>query len=205
MTHVIKITAQKRHSNRFNIFLSNDERISVTDDLILRFSLSRGLELNETEIEALKQAADVAFTREKALELLSLRDHAAGELYTKLLQKGYQKVAIEAAIEYLQGKNYLNDERFISLFMKELVERKRLGPAKIREKLYQRGLHSDLINEHLNYYDHETQVANCHYHLLKKFKTPIFENREDKAKAVRYLQAKGFAWDVISVVLSDKS
>lgn len=201
MLRIIKITAQKRHSNRFNIFLDNDERISVTDDLILRFSLSRGKELNDEEFEALKHATDVAFTREKALELLSLRDHATGELRTKLYKKGYQKAAIEAAIDYLQSKNYLNDERFIKLYIKELIERKQLGSSKIREKLFQRGLHSDLINEYLQHYDFETQVENCKYHLLKKFKKTNFDTREEKAKAIRFLQGKGFNWEVISFVI----
>ncbi len=200
MLRVTKITVQKRHSNRFNIFLDNDERISVTDDLILRFSLSRGKELDDKEVEALRHAADVAFTREKALELLSRRDHATGELRTKLYQKGYQKAAIQAAIEYLQSKNYLNDERFIKLYLKELIERKQLGPSKIREKLFQRGLSSELINEYIQHYDFETQVENCKFHMLKKFKQQNFETREDLAKAIRYLQGKGFSWEAINSV-----
>ena len=201
MGRILKITAQKRHSNRFNVFLDNDERISVTDDLILDFSLSSNMELDDDTLESLRKAADFAFTREKALELLSLRDHAAGELRTKLFQKGYQKDAIAAAITYLQEKNYLNDARFAKLYTKELIERKQLGPAKIREKLYQRGLHSDLINENLQYYDDETQIDNCRFHILKKYKTVVFDSREEKAKVIRYLQGKGFTWSTISLVI----
>ena len=201
MPSLIKITQQKKHTNRYNCFFDNDERISVIDDMIFKFDLSAGKKMSEEDISELKAEADRAFTREKAIELLSLREHAAGELRTKLLQKGYKKDAIEAALEYLQSKNYLSDERFAKLFSKELIERKQLGPAKIREKLFQRGLPSDMINEYLKLYDLETQIENCRYHFLKKFKNQSFDLKEDKSKAIRYLQGKGFSWEVISKII----
>lgn len=206
MPSLIKITQQKKHSNRYNCFFDNDERISVIDDMIFTFDLSAGKKLSEEDMIALKAEADRAFTREKAIELLSLREHAAGELRTKLLQKGYQKDAIAAAIKYLQDKNYLNDARFANLFAQELVHKKRFGPSKIREKLYQRGLSADVIQKILTEYDQDQQIENCHYHFMKKFKTHSdFESMEDKSKAIRYLQGKGFSWDVINTVFSGKN
>lgn len=202
MPAVIRLTQQKNHSNRYNLFLDNDERISITDDLIFKFSISTGKEFSDEEVNELKDAADLAFTREKALELLSLREHGSGELRTKLLQKGYQKAAIAEVIDYLKNKNYLNDERFADLYTNELIHHKRIGPAKLREKLYQRGVSGDTIQSVILNYDHEAQIENCRYHLQKKFKSQTtFETREEKAKAIRYLQGKGFSWDVINSVI----
>ena len=202
MPAVLRLTQQKNHSNRYNLFLDNDERISITDDLIFKFSISSGKEFTESELADLKAAADLAFTREKALELLSLREHGSGELRTKLFRKGYQKAAITEVIEYLKEKNYLNDERFAELFSDELIQRKQVGPAKLKEKLYQRGVPRDVIDDIMLNYDRETQLENCRYHLEKKFKNRrSFETREEKAKAVRYLQGKGFSWGIISSVI----
>ncbi len=182
------------------MFLDNEERISVTDDLILDFSLSSNIELDDETLDELRKAADFAFTREKALELLSLRDHASGELRTKLFQKGYQKDAIAAAIDYLREKNYVNDTRFAELFSQELIQRKQLGPMKVKEKLFQRGVSTDIINDILSNYDHEKQLENCRYHFQKKFKSKrLLESKEERSKAIRYLQGKGFGWDVIGI------
>lgn len=203
MPAVVRLTQQKNHSNRYNLFLDNDERISITDDLILKFNISSGREFSDEEFKLLKDAADVAFTREKALELLSLREHGSGELRTKLLQKGYQKAAIAEVIDYLKEKNYLNDGRFADLYSQELIQRKKLGPAKLKEKLYQRGIRTDIIQMIMTDYDRETQIENCRFHFEKKFKSHTsFETREEKAKAVRFLQGKGFTWDVIADILN---
>jgi len=203
MPTVIRLTQQKNHSNRYNCFLDNDERISITDDLIFKFDLSSGKEFTEEELLKLKSAADKAFTREKALELLSLREHGSGELRTKLLQKGYEKANIAEVIEYLKVKNYLNDERFAELFSQELIQRKQLGPMKVKEKLFLRGIASSVIRDILMNYDREKQLENCLYHFQKKFKSnPQFETREEKAKVIRYLQGKGFGWDVIAEVIN---
>ncbi len=204
MPAVVRLTQQKRHSNRYNCYFDNDERISIVDDMIFKFDLSAGKELSETEMLALKVEADKAFTREKALELLSLREHGSGELRTKLMQKGYEKAVIAEVLDYLKEKNYLNDERFADLFSQELIQRKQFGPMKVKEKLFQRGMSSSLIQNILLNYDRETQVENCRFHFLKKFKTNTsFENREEKAKAVRFLQGKGFGWDVINSVIGN--
>lgn len=203
MPAVVRLTQQKNHSNRYNLFLDNDERISITDDLILKFNISSGREFSDEEFKLLKDAADVAFTREKALELLSLREHGSGELRTKLLQKGYQKAAIAEVIDYLKEKNYLNDGRFADLYSQELIQRKKLGPAKLKEKLYQRGVPADVSQKIMLNYDRETQIENCRFHFEKKFKSRTsFETREEKAKAVRFLQGKGFGWDVIADILN---
>jgi len=203
MPTVIRLTQQKNHSNRYNCFLDNDERISITDDIIFKFDLSKGKELSEDELIELKSAADKAFTREKALELLSLREHGSGELRTKLLQKGYEKANIAEVIEYLKAKNYLNDERFAELFSQELIQRKQLGPMKVKEKLYQRGISSSVIKNVLMNYNREKQLENCQYHFQKKFKSNTsFRTKEEKAKAIRFLQGKGFGWDVINSIIS---
>jgi len=202
MPAVIRLTQQKKHPNRYNCFLDNDERISITDDLIFKFKLSSGKDLSEEDIIKLKAEADRAFTREKALELLSMREHGSGELRTKLLQKGYDKNIIPEVINYLKDKNYLNDERFAELYSQELIQRKQLGPMKVKEKLFQRGIASQVINSILLNYDRDIQIENCYFHFTKKFKAKTtFDTREEKAKAIRYLQGKGFAWDVISEVV----
>jgi regulatory protein len=203
MPVVLRLTQQKNHSNRYNLFLDNDERVSITDDLIFKFGISSGKDLSDNELKDLKSAADIAFTREKALELLSLREHGSGELRTKLLQKGYQKGAIADVIDYLKEKNYLNDERFADLYAEELIQRKRLGPVKVKEKLFQRGVNGDIIRAVLMTYDRDIQIENCRFHFEKKFKSRVsFETREEKAKAIRFLQGKGFAWDIIADCLT---
>ncbi|MBW6458070.1 MAG: RecX family transcriptional regulator [FCB group bacterium] len=204
MPRITRLSAQKKHPHRYNCFLDNDERITITDDMIIRFHLASGSELSDAELQRLRNEADRVFTREKALELLSLRDHAAGELRTKLLQKGYKKEHIPGVIRELQEKKYINDSRFADMYAAELIDKKHEGPAKVKERLIRRGVPAETIRGIMADYDDARQIANCRYHYEKKFPTlrggdPV----SDKQKMIRFLQGKGFGWQVISAVLEE--
>lgn len=204
MPKILRITQQKRHSNRYNCYLDNDERISVTDDMILKFRLSAGLELKPEDLEAIAKEADMVFTREKALELLSLRDHSAKELFLKLMRKGYQKPHIEKVIRDLQNKKYLDDERFARYYAEELIGSKRLGPRLLREKLFNRGISAGEISNILDSYEKDKILENCRYHYSKKVKSLRNEEpRKAVEKMTRFLLGKGFNWESISSVLDE--
>ncbi len=202
MPSVLRITQQKRHPNRYNLFLDNDERISVTDDLLIKYQLSSGVSLSDAQLRDMKHAADIVFTREKAIELLSLRDHGSGELKVKLLQKGYDKAVIENVIASLRSRDYLNDRRFAETYAAELIRLKRLGPRKVKEKLFRRGVGADIIHRVLLDYDPEQQLENCRYHFEKKDRQLAEEDPvKRKQKLIRFLQGKGFGWNSISKIL----
>ncbi|MFO7841491.1 MAG: RecX family transcriptional regulator [Fidelibacterota bacterium] len=202
MPEILRITQQKKHPDRYNLFLDNDERISITADMIIKYRLSPGILLNDKELRELKKTADIVFTREKAIELLSLRDHGSGELKVKLLQKGYDKDIIAKVIRDLLARDYLNDRRFAEMFANELIRVKHLGPYKVKEKLFQRGVRADIISQLLADYDNTEQVQNCRYHFEKKHKRLIEEDPEKrKQKIIRFLQGKGFGWNSISKII----
>jgi regulatory protein len=204
MPTVLRITQQKKHPHRYNLFLDNEERISITDDMILKYHLSTGVELDGAQLDRIMRDADRVFTREKALELLALRDHAGGELRTKLLQKGYDKHIIPEVIAYLESKGYLDDRRFAESYAGELTGVKRLGSRKVREKLFQRGVDSGVIREVLDSFDAEREAENCRYHYRKKKRTlPGKDEKKEQQKLIRFLQGKGFGWNVIARVMGE--
>ncbi|MCK4813319.1 MAG: RecX family transcriptional regulator [Candidatus Marinimicrobia bacterium] len=206
MPIVLRLSQQKKHPHRYNCFLDNDERITITDDMIIQFHLSSGASLSEEDILRIKKIADSVFTREKAFELLSLREHAAGELISKLLQKGYKKEAIYKVINYLKERNYINDVRFASMYSEELIKRRRYGPIKIREKLFQRGISSNIIKKILSNINTIEQIENCRFHYEKKHRQ-LQNSDSDKTqqKIIRFLRGKGFTWDIISQVIGKDS
>ncbi|MDD5709803.1 MAG: RecX family transcriptional regulator [Candidatus Marinimicrobia bacterium] len=202
MPRILRISRQKRHPNRYNLYLDDDSRISVTDDMLLQFALSSGRELNDKEMSALLQKADEVFTREKALELLSMREHSLRELSVKLRQKGYRADIVTKVLDDLESRNYIDDERFAALYAEELIRSKRLGPLQVREKLFKRGIPAENIREILENYPSEEQIGNCRFHFEKKLPGIREENSERAAgKMIRYLQGKGFDWETISRIV----
>lgn len=202
MPRILRITRQKRHPNRYNLYLDNDLRISVTDDMLLQFTLSSGRELSDKEMSVLLLKADEVFTREKALELLSMREHSLRELSVKLRQKGYKADIVAKVLSDLESRHYVDDGRFAALYAEELIRGKRLGPLLVREKLFKRGISAENIREILQNYRSEEQIDNCRYHFEKKL-PGIREESSEKAaeKMIRYLQGKGFDRETISRIV----
>ncbi len=56
--------------------------------------------------------------REKALDLLSRREHSVEELRRKLLQRGLLEESVTEVVEGLQAQGYLDDLRFAESFVR---------------------------------------------------------------------------------------
>ena len=90
--------------------------------------------------------------RNKALDLLSRREHSVAELRAKLITRDFDPDAIEAAIETLIQEDLVSDDRFAGAFVISRT-RKGQGPIRIRGELRQREVADELIDRHLEQTD----------------------------------------------------
>ena len=79
-----------------------------------------------------------------AVRLLAGREHARGELITKLGQRGWTPSQCEQIIEELVADGLQSDERFAESFVRARTQ-KAYGPVRIRAELQQRGIDRGLI------------------------------------------------------------
>ena len=97
MPTLTAITETKR--GRYALFFDGEFAFSLDEDTFAACALHAGDELTETEIYDLRQKSDARRALDKAMDLLALRDHAAGELYQKLCRKFDPHTAAELSIE----------------------------------------------------------------------------------------------------------
>ena len=138
---------------------------------------------------------------DRAVGLLSRREHSEKELKTKLLSKGgTQADTIARVIEDLKQRNYLSDQRFTDMFVQSRMERGD-GPLKIRHELESKGIAESIIDQHLNQPDQVWERV-----LLKvwskKFGEVIPSNYNEWARQARFLQSRGFTSELIRKVVS---
>lgn len=138
----------------------------------------------------------------KALYLLSMRDHATEELRKKLKERKYPMEMINETIDRMTSYGYLNDER-VSQTMTRMLIRQNWGPYQIRNKLKLKGFsekHIDLAFDEL--VDEDTWFEHAQDRLSIKFKKPVEEmDKDEKQKAFRHLQYRGYGGDVIRALL----
>lgn len=136
-----------------------------------------------------------------AIYSLAMREHSRQEIYNKLKNKDFSEgVDIDALLEKLEEKNYLNEERFTESFIRYRISRGQ-GVIKIKNDLRQRGISGLLISSVM-------QVANIDWPQLasvqreKKFGLVKPLDYKEKAKQMRFLAGRGFEADTIRFVVN---
>jgi regulatory protein len=137
---------------------------------------------------------------EKALALLTRREHSAYELLSKLGQKGYAHQDIDDAIAYCQTQGYQSDERFVSSFI-HARQRQGFGPIKVKYELKARGVSDALIQDALD--ANEDWLAIAFRVWQKKFNGFVETNLKARAKQQRFLLNRGFSNELISNVMKE--
>ncbi|NRA42855.1 MAG: regulatory protein RecX [Pseudomonadales bacterium] len=102
-----------------------------------------------------------------ALGLLAKREYSVLMLKQKLVNKHYNEQTISALLEYLQEKQFISDQRFAELFIRDAL-RKYRGANRIRSELAQKGINSALVSEQLDALNIDWQSI-AHDLLSKKF------------------------------------
>lgn len=146
-------------------------------------------------------ADEAEAVHEAALRLLARRDHASGELTTKLIQRGFDRARVEAELARLTEAGLLDDARFAEAFAEQRAERGD-GPIKIEAALRQRGIAAEVSAAALDGVAPDWP-AHARAALAKRFgATPAADQRE-RARRARFLQGRGFPAELVRRLLDD--
>lgn len=138
-----------------------------------------------------------------ALYLLSQREHTKRELQNKLIAKGFSVEQVIAVIAELANKNLQSDARFTESYI-NMRKNRGFGPLHIKAELEQRGVSKEIIHQYL-YSDVIDWLEIAYETRRKKFGEEIPPGFVEQAKQKRYLQYKGFDFDLIKKVFSQDS
>lgn len=122
-----------------HISIDGEYKLTVDADFWFSCGYLSGDEIDEEQYKAL---ADGIFKRRcfnRALNILSRRDHSEKELFIKL-SKADGEEAATSAIEKIKSLGYIDDERYAAALAKELSERKGKSERAIMAELIHRGV-----------------------------------------------------------------
>ena len=136
--------------------------------------------------------------RQRALEYLGKREYSYTELGQKLKAYADDGDDIPALLEDFKARGWLSDARFTEQIVH--ARQTKFGSAKIAHELREKGVADHLIADAIeqvkdNELDNATEVWR------KKFKHGP-QSREEWAKQARFLQSRGFSFDMIKKVLN---
>ena len=141
--------------------------------------------------------------RQRALEYLGKREYSYAELGQKLktyLAEDEDFEVITAILEDFKTRGWLSDARFTEQIVH--ARSHKFGSAKIANELREKGVSADLIESAIEQVK-GNELDNAREIWRKKFKKSP-DSREEWARQARFLQSRGFGFDVIKKVLNTK-
>ncbi|WP_283679129.1 recombination regulator RecX [Lentilactobacillus sp. Marseille-Q4993] len=141
---ITKIEAQKR-KGRFNVYLDGQYSFPVSEEVLIKFRLFKGMELEENQINNLKQADQVSKLYSKAIDFLAHNLRTEKEVVDKLSTLTEDEDMINQVIIKLKDLNLVNDEKYAVSYVRTVVRQEKNGPEWINRHLKQKGINDHLI------------------------------------------------------------
>ena len=137
--------------------------------------------------------------RERALGFLSRREYSYKELEQKLRGYAEEHDDLSALLEDFKKRGWLSEERYTDQIVH--ARKGKFGSLRVAHELREHGVAEELISKAVAEVKTD-EVANARAICRKKYKAPP-KNREEWAKQARFLQSRGFGFEVIKQVLRD--
>lgn len=158
--------------------------------------LEEGDELPEEMYDRILEVILLPEAKKKAMDYLVRQDRAEGELYQKLLAKGFPEKVCEEAIAYVKSFHYLDDARYARNYID--LKKNSKSRYEITMELKRRKVASEVIEAafcELDCIDDSYAIRNL---IRKKYPQGTGElDRKEEQKLIAYLARKGFSFEDI--------
>lgn len=204
---ITRITTQKKNNQRYNIYIKIDQKqkyaFSVSEDVLVKYHLRKGLELSDETIENILTEDLLQRSYLMAINYLSYRMRSKKELIDYLKKKEINDEEIKKIIERLCAENLLNDRAFADAFVRTRMNQSTKGPLLIKRELIDKGITNNIAQEAIKQIPYETQFETA----LKWAKLRMQRKRKQsyqkqKQQLKASLVQKGYTDDIILDVMS---
>lgn len=199
---ITRLERQKRNKQRINVYINEEYAFALHEDVLIKYRLTKGAELDETDMRELLEAEERSRAEQYALRHIGFRPRTTEEVRQYLLGKGFpNEVAAEIIARFVKRK-YLDDRLYARQWIEERMRLKPRGSRLLRQELQHKGVDSRLIEEALNELDRDEEYEACLACARKKCAHRTFTSyTEMRDKTGPFLQRKGFSLETINRVL----
>lgn len=164
---ITKIEAQKR-KGRFNIYIDGKYALPMSEEVLIKFRVFKGMEVDKDLIEKFKHADDLSKLHSKALNYLAHNLRTEYEVRTKLAEISEDPDAIDRVIDQLIDQRLVNDAKYAESYVRTVVREEKNGPDWIRRHLKEKRVASDAIEAAIDHEFPEDEVLRIGVEVAKK-------------------------------------
>ena len=156
-----------------------------------------GVLISDIMLTALLDAVRIYAAECTAMAYLNRAEHSRFQLELKLKKKGFSRLEIDPALDYLADKKFLDDRRFAAAWIHTRTITKKEGRLRLASELASRGVGFKIAESVLNEFFSEVSEEDiCRTALKKQLIKGL-----DKSKLMRKMQRLGFSIDTVNICL----
>lgn len=197
---IVKVVQQS--AQHFLLKLSNQEEIVVHEDILVRYRLLAGKEIDPSLLQELDVEGEIQRGYANAINYISYRPRSILEVKQYLKRKEISEVYYDEIISRLLKQGYLDDEDFAQKWVANRQLLKPRGKYALRAELREKGISSDIIEHVLSTIDEEEereQALQIGRKKMRQWKGKPWH--KVRPKILRFLTYKGYEIDVILKIL----
>ena len=204
---IARITTQKR-KGRYNIFLKKakgeEYAFSVDEDILVKYALRKGIELDDATISLLKQKDETNKFYQMAINLLSYRMRSEKEIREYLKKKEAIDEQIQEVIDRLTQENYIDDQEFAIRFVNSRIASSSKGPLLLKKELLEKGVSADKIDVALSHFSDAEQRKKITKFIEKKLNSSSKKSIQQQIQTLHgTLLQKGYAGEIVKELLAE--
>ena len=182
------------------IYIDGELAVRIDTRVILEENVRIGKEITDEDLKELIDLSNLRRAKEKALWLISHRDHSKKELVDKIA-KTADKESAKVAADRMEELGLVNDEKYARRYAEELINVKHLSKSAVKYKLVQKGIDRDLIDEILC--ETETDPKEHIRVIIEKKYLKNLSDEKGKRRCFAGLQRMGYGYSDINSVVQE--
>jgi len=182
------------------VYIDGELAMQLDAEIVLGHRLDVGREITDEELREAVIASDRKRCKDKALWLISYRDHSRRELTDKL-RRDYSDESAQAAVTRCEELGLIDDSRYARRYAADLINVKHLSERGVRQKLREKGIDRDLIDGVMAEFDLD-ETEQIRDIVNRKYARTIADEKT-RRRAVSALQRMGFGYADIRSVLNE--
>ena len=181
------------------LYIDGEFAVKIDTETFLISKFSVGSQIDDEQLKELIESSNTKRAKEKALWLISYRDHSKKELEEKV-RNSCDRDSAKKAVERLEELGLVNDEKFARNYAEQLLNVKHLSKKGAKYKLMEKGIDRDLADMILDeiYFDPQE-----HIRIIIQSKYKNLADEKTRRRAVSALQRKGYGWSDIKSVIDE--
>jgi regulatory protein len=201
----IKSLDSSKPKGWFELIVEGKPPFLVDSETIFKHSLKSGLEISEDFYTKIRGEADIAWLKNKAMQILARHMISERDLRRKLTNEGRAKWVRDEVIIQLKRYNFIDDGKYAATFIRTQLSRGPKSRIYLLQKLREKGISEEYakpaVEAEYAGYDEKGAVKEL---AAKKYKSvkhlPV---QKAKNKVISFLRSRGFSWNAISEAIKN--